>query len=251
MWQRYQQESCHLLAPAFSGVRVNRAASARWLSSSLPPHHPPYLLWSEITNRAEAMLSQAPVIYRQCCRTHAGWQNSPSERPPRNNKIRRCNIEVVEKAVFQWCYLSCSVPSPCNDDLSLFSVLCSIFIYDQASFFHCISLALSSIFFVPYLQLMKKIKKRNILCALLKFTRQEYNDREQDVPYYVLNALTQILLFPCLVSTWHFCPYSFFKEKAKLFPQWPAVSHSKGSQQKLLCCANCSFDSTSQFVVLL
>lgn len=65
----------------------------------------------------------------------------------------------------------------------------------------------------------EKIKTRNILCALWEFTRQGYNDEEQNVLCYVLNALTQILLFPCLVSTRHSCPYSFSKRK-------PSYSHS-------------------------
>lgn len=136
----------------------------------------PYPLWSEITNQAEAKHSQALVIYHRWSWLHAGdkmktfasTESHPHPtapnfilgKTPGNNEIWCCNIKVVEKAVFQWCYLSCSVPTPCNDDLSLFSVLCSIFIYDQASFtfffLHSIPLDLSSIFFVPYLQLMKK-----------------------------------------------------------------------------------------------
>lgn len=54
---------------------------------------------------------------------------------------------LLRKAILffsKWCYLSCSVLTPCNDDLSLFSVTCSIFIYNP-SFFHCVTLALSPI----------------------------------------------------------------------------------------------------------
>lgn len=91
----------------------------------------------------------------------------PSERTPRNDEIWYCNIKVVEKAVFcLWCYLSCCVLTPCNDDLSIFSVTCSIFIYDRASFFFPPHFGFITHSFVPYLQLMKKIKRRNILCAL-------------------------------------------------------------------------------------
>ena len=106
------------------------------------------------------------LFYHQCSRLvrrMTGWRRPPPwrlpctlllKRPPGNSDIWCCN-KVVEKAVFQWCYLSCSVPTPCNDDLSLFSVMCSIFIYDQASF-SLYFFGFITHFFVPYLQLMKK-----------------------------------------------------------------------------------------------
>lgn len=39
----------------------------------------------------------------------------------------------------------------------------------------------------------------------------------------------------------------FLREKAEPFLKWQAVFHSKAWKQKLLCCANCFFDSTSKF----
>lgn len=128
-------------------------SKSHYTSRRLPPSvRPPSLSLSPCFDQ-ESLTRQeqcfpCPVIYHQCSRLCAGWQNkdvcrswgmSPRplltlEKTLGNNEIWCCNIKVVEKAVFQWCYLSCSVLTPCNDDLSLFSVLCSIFIYDQASF---------------------------------------------------------------------------------------------------------------------
>lgn len=122
-------------------------------------------------NTHTASVHTCPVIYHQCSWLCAGWQNENIcqcweianpllKNAPWNYYIWCCNTKV-EKAVFQWCYLSCSVPTPCNDDLSLFSVLCSIFIYDQASF---------SLYFFGFITHFcaisatnEKIKKRNIL----------------------------------------------------------------------------------------
>lgn len=73
----------------------------------------------------------------------------------------------TEAAVFQWCYLFCSVITPCNNDPSLLFVMCSIFIYDQASFF-CFTvllLDLWSILFCAISATNEKKNKRNILCA--------------------------------------------------------------------------------------
>lgn len=118
------------------------------------------------------------LFYHQSSRLCAGWQDGDVrgrgdftalpplllKRPPENNEIWCCN-KVVEKAVFQWCYLSCSVPTPCNDDLSLFSVMCSIFIYDQASF-SLYFFGFITHFFCAIPATNEKIKKRNILCAV-------------------------------------------------------------------------------------
>lgn len=105
-----------------------------------------HLLWSGVTGKAGATSTQTPFCHlpsvQQTVCGMTKWRCLPPSRngPPSflkthgNYEIWCCNIKVVEKAVFQWCYLSCSVLTPCNDDLSLFSVLCSIFIYDQASF---------------------------------------------------------------------------------------------------------------------
>lgn len=118
-------------------------------------------------NARTASVRTCPVIYHQCTWLCAGWQNRDisqcgeiAPKAPGNDYIW-CYHTKVEKAVFQWCYLSCSVPTPCNDDLSLFSVLCSIFIYDQASF---------SLYFFGFITHFcaisatnEKIKNRNIL----------------------------------------------------------------------------------------
>lgn len=71
-----------------------------------------------------------------------------------------------------------------------------------------------------------------------------YKGMEKNVPYK-LPAYTQMLLFPRLACTWHLRPW-----KAKLLPQRPPVSVSKSWKQKLLCCANCPFDSSPRFQVL-
>lgn len=115
-----------------------------------------------------------PSVQPTVCRM-TGWRRPPPwrlhrppppllKRPPENNEIWCCN-KVVEKAVFQWCYLSCSVPTPCNDDLSLFSVMCSIFIYDQASF-SLYFFGFITHFFCAIPATNEKIKKRNILWAV-------------------------------------------------------------------------------------
>lgn len=227
MCQRYQRESCHLLAPTFPFIGVNRAA-CRWLSSPFRSDQKSQTKLKQSTRRLWLF-----TIGEADCMQVTKWRRLPAlkatptpnfilGKTPGNNEIWCCNIKVVEKAVFQWCYLSCSVPTPCNDDLSLFSVLCSIFIYDQASFTFFPPLYFFGfiiLFFGAIPATNEKIKTRNILCALWEFTRQGYNDEEQNVLCYVLNALTQILLFPCLVSTRHSCPYSFSKRK-------PSYSHS-------------------------
>lgn len=173
MWQLYQWENCHILVPTLSGAGVN-VASSRWLSSSVCPLFLLHLFWLGITDETGGtwMPTQPLFIPVQLFTVSAAdcvqddkmktiCQCEEISLKSSGNYYIWCFNTKVDKAVFQWRYLSCSVPSPCNDDLLLFSVLCSIFIYDQA-FFHCISLDLSPIS-VPYLQLMKKIKKRHIL----------------------------------------------------------------------------------------
>lgn len=152
--------------PSVSSVGVNLATL---LFDAVPLLSPsPALIWNHTPGMAahtDPLLVH--LVYLQCSWRRAGWQEedichrweiaTPSalEKTPRNNEIWYCYIKVVEKAVFQWCYLSCSVLTPCNDDLSLFSVMCSIFIYDQASFsLYYFGFITHS--FVPYLQLMKK-----------------------------------------------------------------------------------------------
>lgn len=151
MWQLYQWENCHLLLPyCLWCCSESQYSTSRWLSSSLCPLFLFHPLWSGITE-ATRMLIQTPfyqlftVSAADCVqndkrKTFATVEKSPPLGPPpilkRPQEIMRFDavISRLLRAVFQWCYLSCSVPTPCNDDLSLFSVMCSIFIYDQASF---------------------------------------------------------------------------------------------------------------------
>lgn len=141
----------------------------------------PFSFSSALVAKCRPGRSKASAFYRlfyhQCSRLcrMTGWRRPRPwrlhrppppllKRPPENNEIWCCN-KVVEKAVFQWCYLSCSVPTPCNDDLSLFSVMCSIFIYDQASF-SLYFFGFITHFFCAIPATNEKIKKRNILCAV-------------------------------------------------------------------------------------
>lgn len=138
--------------------------------------------------------------------------------PQGNNQIWYANMEA---AVFQWCYLSCSVMTPCNDDLSLLFVMCSIFIYDQASFF-TVLLWIYHPFFCAISATNEKIKKRNILCAesyiftrrLAKESRSKQGCTECSISFCMLGALSaNPLVSVWLVCVWHLCPRSFSKGK--------------------------------------
>lgn len=96
-----------------------------------------------------------------------------------------CNIKVVEKAIFcsSDVMLSCCVLTPCNDDLSLFSVTCSIFIYDRASFIPTVFLWLYHPFF----------------CAI-----PATNEKNKEKEYFMRPVIhSPLFSFGSLIVVWH------------------------------------------------
>lgn len=180
LWQLYHWENRHLSLPeclwcggefCTSAFRCRSSCFSFTTCSDQEETH----TLAKFPTQTLFLLAQ--LFYPQCGWLCAGWKEedicpcweiaTPQllKRPLGIMRFDTVIWRMLRKAVFQWCYLSCSVLTPCNDDLSLFSVMCSIFIYDQASF----SLYYFWIyhpFFCAIPATNEKIKKRNILCSV-------------------------------------------------------------------------------------
>ena len=168
-WQLYQWGgNCHLpWYRPLSGVGVNLTSSR----SSVGPHLLSHLLWSGATR---TLTQTPPSVHVQLITISAFECVTPPTHTHTHTHThtRSCPLEITRLAAVirrSWrrlwfsdvIYLVlCWQPvmmMTCHS-----SLFCALYLYKVWSgfFFHCISLNLSPIFFVPYLQLMKKIKEK-------------------------------------------------------------------------------------------
>lgn len=147
----------------------------------------------------------------------------------------------MEAAVFQWCYLFCSVITPCNNGSSLLFVMCSIFIYDQASsfLFHCITFGFMIHSFFCAISATNEKKIKGIFYALSHdiFCGAPWKAWESENCWFAVWVLashfchsplwkTQILFVSTRpVTGWHLCSGVFSKAETKSLP--PASGREK------------------------
>lgn len=171
LWQLYHRENCRHLAPLslcfFSTHTPLTPTTPSCVSLSLF-----HSFWLNAQGECVFVLS----VYLNFNSLVGGWVGHHWQMPHHHLK-RPLGIMTIDTVIsrllrkpsfFNWCYLSWSVLTPCNDDLSLFSVTCSIFIYDRASFFSLYFFGFITHSFVPYLQLMKKNKEKEyFMCRVI------------------------------------------------------------------------------------